>query len=186
MKKKRISPAHYMTDALITSDEWDNVLFNLKHELRAFRDKETFDECKERNNALLYLLHAEDTLTAGSHLTSDARAMILELRQAIKHYDAWRVFVQTLCLATTVYRAGLIPQFIARAEGYSKKQSDKASRPRSRGGKTPADIKKRNEEIIEHFKKSRLTASSFAVKYASKYDLKPRRVRDILNVAVGN
>lgn len=108
------------------------------------------------------------------------------IRPLLKDSQDVKIYMYALELVVNLLRSGIIPKLAKLGELYSDKQSNTASRPRGRGGKTPADIKKRNEEIIEHFKKSRLTPSSFAVKYASKYDLKPRRVRDILNMAVGN
>ena len=108
------------------------------------------------------------------------------IRPLLKDIKDVKIYMYTMELVVNLLRSGIIPKLAKLGELYSDKQSNTASRLRGRGGKTPADIKERNKQIIEHFKKSRLTASSFAVKYASKYDLKPRRVRDILNMAVGN
>ena len=56
---------------------------------------------------------------------------------------------------------------------------------------TPKEIEIRNNQILNHFREAllknpRLTPSGFSKKHAAKHGLKPRRVRDILKMAVGN
>jgi hypothetical protein len=69
---------------------------------------------------------------------------------------------------------------------YREQQREKAGRLRSHGGKTAIEIQARNNQIREHSKKTHLTSSGFAQKHAAQYGLKPRRVRDILKMAVGS
>lgn len=49
-------------------------------------------------------------------------------------------------------------------------------------------LNERNQKMTEHFKRTRLTPSSFAEdkKNQKKYGLKPRQIRTILKMAVGN
>lgn len=75
---------------------------------------------------------------------------------------------------------------IKRVKKHSENQQKRRSKRQTWNGLTREEREKRNQKIIEHFKKTPLKPSSFAQKYASKYGLKPRRVRDILSKGVGS
>lgn len=71
-------------------------------------------------------------------------------------------------------------------EHYGKTQSEKARRPRTRGGMTPAQREARNEAIRRDFQKTRLNVTNFSQKYQSKYGLKARQIRHILKGTLGS
>ncbi len=71
-------------------------------------------------------------------------------------------------------------------QGFSRSQKNKRGRRQVWNGKTKTQISERNIEILEHFKSTNLSMSSFAEKHHKKYQLKPRRVRYILSKALGS
>jgi hypothetical protein len=192
--KKVKNPLHWknITDAFITSDEWDNIKYNLTQELDALRDKKTFMACKDETFAHNYLEHAEDVIRKKGGWEISILSLIRELKEAIKEPETWRIFMQTLLLVTITNRAGEIPETADEGKRYKKDQSDK-------GGKRWINevdkLTARNNKIIEHFreahrKNKHLTPSRFADKHAAKYEkehkIKPRTIRFILSKAVGN
>jgi len=110
----------------------------------------------------------------------------LLVTEGLVNKNAERVFLRSLELVVNLARAGSVPEKARQGVSNSLTQSKKAKLPRSRDGMTPAERNKRDHEMISHFKRTHLTASSFAERYASKYNLKPRRVREILKKALGN
>ena len=69
----------------------------------------------------------------------------------------------------------------------SQKQASKRARRQTWRGMSRDQISKRNETIIEDFKKSRLNhPSTFAIKNANKYGISARTIRLIIQKAVGN
>jgi|GEM_PF-6726244 len=63
-----------------------------------------------------------------------------------------------------------------------KKQKETREKRKTWRGRTREQLSERNQSIVEHFKKSRLTINHFANKYADKYDLKPTRIRQIISI----
>lgn len=90
------------------------------------------------------------------------------------------------------YLTTIKPYFLEeKLQKFQSTQSEKAKKPRARNGITPGIREERNKKIIQHFNQAlitnpSLTHSSFAEKHAEKYGLKPRRIRDILKMVVGN
>jgi hypothetical protein len=193
--KKKIDPKRYLTDALITSDEWDSFDYNLRTQINELGqidyDSKSLD-WKENTLAFGFLWHAEKLLR--ERVQWCGLDNIPELRALIEKYDHLKTFLLTLRIATIVYRNGLIPELIIEGEAHFKyrdKQSEKARKPRSHEDKTPIEIRARNNQIIEDFKEARrknprIKASGFAEKHGDEYGLKPRQVRNILKMAVGN
>lgn len=79
-----------------------------------------------------------------------------------------------------------IEPIVEEGKKFGKSQSQKAQNPRARNGMTPTQRRERDEKIVRAFKKSPLNPSSFSQKNAPKYGLQPRRIRDILNKALGS
>jgi hypothetical protein len=195
--KKRIDPQHYITDALITSDEWDSFDYKLRLEIEELEHIDydsTPIDWKKNTLAFGYLYHVEKLLDEKCQCGDHEFENIRELQTLIKKYDHLKTFLLTVRIATIAYRAGLIPKFITEGEEHLKyrdRQREKAELPRGHDGKDPAEIQTRNNQIREHFQKAHiknpsLTISGFAEKHAARYRLKSRRVRDILKMAVGN
>lgn len=71
---------------------------------------------------------------------------------------------------------------------HSEKQSKKRKKRTNWRGLDTADRKKRDAAIIAHYEKTkhRLSISGFAEKHHAKYNLKSRRVREIIKKAVGS
>lgn len=182
MKKKIVYHDWSITDAFVASDEWDTRYYDLKCELEALSEKKIFFACKDRTFAHTYLSHAEDVIRKKGNWESSTISMIRELREAIKKQEVWRVFMQTLCLVTLTSRAGEIPEAAQQGKDSSKSQSNKGKK---RWSNKEEILKIRNTKIIEHFRKTKLTQSSFAEKHASEYELKSRQVRKILQIALG-
>lgn len=65
-----------------------------------------------------------------------------------------------------------------------KKQIETRSKRQFWHGQSSDQLSKRNQKIIEHFKRTHLSRSGFAKKHAAKYGLKSRQVMDILKMAV--
>lgn len=72
------------------------------------------------------------------------------------------------------------------AKRLSQAQRQKRGKRHTWKGQTREQLSERNQEIIEHFKKTRFTPSNFADIHAAKYGIKPRTVRLILSKAVGS
>ncbi len=190
--KKKIDPQHYLTDALVTSDEWDSFDYNLQSNIKELGQID-YDSTplnwKKNTLAFGYLYHIEKLLLEKHQWMNHEIEDIRELQTLIEKYDHLKTFLLTVRIATIGYRNGLIPEFVTEGEAHLKyrvEQSVKGKKPRSHDGKTPTEIQIRNNQIVEHFKKTRLNPSGFSKKYAAKYSLKPRRVREILKIAVGN
>lgn len=63
-------------------------------------------------------------------------------------------------------------------------QSDKARRPRTRNGMTPADRLKRDRDIKKDYEKAsekgKISLHGFATKYQKKYNLSPSQIKKII------
>ncbi|MFC1798644.1 hypothetical protein ACFLZL_02420 [Thermodesulfobacteriota bacterium] len=179
--KKKTDPQHYLTDSLITSDEWDSFDYNLRSQIKDLEKHydSLSDDRKKSMLAHTYLYHVEKLLKERKETGNQAIENIHELQTLIKKYDHFKTFLLTLRIATTAYRAGLVPELVIMGHTHSKGQSKK-------GQTTPKALPERNRKIIEHFKKTHLTQSSFSTKHAARYGLKPRQIRNILKKAVGN
>ncbi len=195
--KKKNDPLLYVTDSLITSDEWDSFDYNLRLQIKELGHIDydsTSSDWKKNTLAFGYLYRVENLLIEQGEIENRTIENIRELQTLIKKYDNLKIFLLTLRIATITHRAGLIPKLVTGGEAHMKyrdQQREKAKKPRSYKGKTPTEIQTRNDQIREHFKKAliknpRLTPYSFSEKHAARYGLKPRRVRDILKLAVGN
>jgi hypothetical protein len=73
---------------------------------------------------------------------------------------------------------------IKKVKKNSQAQSQKRAKREHWNGQSHDQLSKRNQKMIEHFKRTHLSRSGFAKKHAAKYGLKPRRVMDILKMAV--
>ena len=179
--KKTKPPKHFdwgITDAFVTSDEWDTLRDDLKYELDALRDPETFKACKDETSAHTYLNLAEKIIRKRSEWEISTLSLIRELREAIKDPQAWRVFMQTLRLVTITTRAGEIPKTAQAGRKHSQTQSDKGGQR----WKEKADkLEIRNTKIFEDFNNSPLSARRFADLHASDYGLKPTQLRAIIS-----
>ena len=191
---KKNDPEHYLTDALVTSDEWDSFDYNLRMQIKELGQidyNSTSIDWKKNTLAFGYLYHVEKLLLEKNQCENFGIENIRELQTLIKTYDHLKTFLLTLRILTLAYRAGLIPEFVTHGKNFRKDQSKKGSKLRGHDGKTAADLQTRNNLIIEDFKKAlrknpRLTPSAFAQKYAANYNLKSRRIWDLLKMAVGN
>lgn len=180
---KRIKPFKYfdwnITDAFITSDEWDARLHDMTKELRDLSyNKKLFKACGQHTFAHQYLTHAEEALRKHGWLESENRSLLLELRSAITSPAKWRVFVQTLRLVTLVARAGVIPTAAQAGREYKQMQTDRAKKTWT---KKVNELETRNMKIREHFKQTHLSARRFAELHAAEYGLKPQQIRRILS-----
>ncbi|MGP8152970.1 MAG: hypothetical protein ACLQBQ_02335 [Smithella sp.] len=113
------------TDEFIATDEWDARHYDIKRQLDAFQKKDLFEACKEQNFAHEFIDHAEKLIKKTGY-AGDLRSLLKELRTAIKNYDSWRIFMQTLRLVTLAYRAGTIPDLVqagAKVMGGGKKSA---------------------------------------------------------------
>jgi len=98
--------------------------------------------------------------------------------------EAVKVYLRSFELTINLSRAGLIPKFSTEGAAFLKRQSHA-------GQQKSAGIQTRDDQIREHFQKAyiknpSLTPSGFAERHADEYGLKPRQVRNILKMAVGN
>ncbi len=185
---------HYVTDSLITSDEFDNFDHQLRLQLKELKqiDYDSQSINWKRNTLPFgFLWHVEKLLAKKGKTPDQSIENIKELQALLGKYANVKTFLLTLRIATIAYRAGLIPEFTTLGEAYRNQQQKRANKPRSRGGKSPAEIQTRNAQIIEHFKKALLeypniTQSSFSKKHAAGYGLKPRQIRNILKIGVGS
>lgn len=177
-----------ITDAMIASDEWESFDYNLRlqiEELATIDYDNQPEKWKENTLARSYLYHAEKLLQETGAMNDYTINTINELKKVIMKYEGMNIFLQTLRLATIVTRAGIIPEMAECGENYRKEQSRKASIKRTTGGLTPDERQKRNESIVEHYKKAReknrdITLNSFAKQHADKYRLKPTRIKQII------
>lgn len=192
--KKKIDPQHYLMDALVTSDEWDSFDYKLQLEIKELGhidyDSAPID-WKKNTLAYTYLYHVENLLLEKYQIGDHEIENIRELQTLIKKYDHLKTFLLTVRIATIAYRAGLIPAAVKGDWKHRCEQHEKGKKPRSHGGKMPAEIQTRNNQIVEDFKKAllknpSLTRSRFAEKHAAEHKLSPRTVRLILKMAVGN
>ncbi len=199
--KKKIEPKHpqhYLTDALITSDEWDSFDYKLQLEIKELGtvDYDSQDiNWKKNTLAFGYLYHVEKLLIEKYQWVDHEIEDIRELQTFIEKYNGLKTFLLTLRVATIAYRAGFIPKLVtvgAARLKYGEQQSiDRIGKPRGHGGLNPAEIQTRNKQIVEHFKKALLKNSSlkpsrFADKHAAEHKVSPRTIRLILSKAVGN
>ncbi len=66
------------------------------------------------------------------------------------------------------------------AEKHGKEQSERRGNRKTWKGMTKEQLSARDKAIIAHYKRTKLTRSSFATKHAADYGLKWRRVMDII------
>jgi hypothetical protein len=180
--KKKIDPERYITDALITSeyefDYFDDQLQLQLKELAEIRYDDQPESWKRNTLAYSYLDKAERLLKEKALDDGTVR----ELRSLIGKYTNLKMFLLTLRLATITYRAGLIPKLTTEGASYLNRQRDKAGKPRSHDGKTPAELKTRNQEIKSAFEKKKTTDSdnAFYIRYGKKYNLSRSAIRKIV------
>lgn len=74
----------------------------------------------------------------------------------------------------------------SQVESFVDSQRRKAAKPRKVNDLTPQDREERDKKIVSHFRSSHLTMNNFANKFQKKYNLKPRRIRQIISKTVGN
>jgi len=74
----------------------------------------------------------------------------------------------------------------SKADNFSDGQSQKRKSRKMWHGLTQDQLTERNQKIVDHFKRTKLTVSGFAQKHAGKYGLSIRTVRLILSKPVGS
>ena len=172
-----------LTDALVTSDEFDSFDYNLRQEIEELAkvdyDSQS-DSWKGNTLGYAYLWQTEKLLRAAGLMDEYTFEMINELKERMAVYRDLRLMLQTIRLATITVRAGIIPEMAHFGEGFRKRQSKVASRHRTTGGLTPEERQGRNEKIVAHFKKTFLTLHGFATRHAAKYDLSPTSIKNII------
>lgn len=99
--------------------------------------------------------------------------------EKLKENAFWLNFAINRC-RTRLY----IHSIVKRKESHD--QTERRTKRKTWRGMTKEQLKSRDEKIIEHFKKTHLTAAGFADKHSAKYGLKSKRVRDILKKALGS
>lgn len=113
--KKKSAPTYYLTDALVTSDEWENFDYHLRSEIKELGQID-YDKAplnwKKNTLAYGYLYHVEKLLHEKLEDWYDARDDIHELKTLIEKYDHLKTFLLTLRIATIAYRAGTISQMV--------------------------------------------------------------------------
>jgi len=176
------------TDSEILNSQYSMMDQIIDKELDAYIDKDVFELKTDETFADLFIRESSILLEQKGHFSygNGLTSYIEDLRKKLKDYDFWRVFTQSLQFATFVYSSGIVSELAQIAVKQKRNQSEKGSKPKTVNGITPSERKIRNDKIIEHFKKSRLTVNHFADKYAVKYGLKPRSIRLILQNALGN
>ena len=177
--KKRAYFEWGVLDAMAVSDEWDAWRYDMREEMKALQDKDTFSECRDQNFGQTYLNHAAKILTG------DGIVLVAELREKIKDHDAWLTFMQTLELVSLVNHAGEIPASSNMGKGHSLDQSIKAGKPRTRYGMTPEERAKRDAQILVEWEKNLsnknvLSKNSFAEYWGKRYNLGPISIKKIL------
>lgn len=178
---------HNITDALVTSDEWESFDYNLRLQIEELEEIDYDNKSKEwKKNTLAagYLYYAEKLLQETGIVDAHTIDTIKELRKAITNYDGMRIFLQTLRLAIIVTRAGIIPQMAHAGKKHSDTQTEKRLRRTTWKGLTQEQLSTRNQKIIKHYqhvsKNGHITLHCFAVKHADKYRLKPTRIKRII------
>jgi len=108
----------------------------------------------------------------------ELRNLEVELKKAVKDPD----FVRRL-------EQSAVREAMERSEKHSKTQQRKRGKRQTWRGMTRDQLSERNQKIINDYykkpRKSHLTIAGFAERYAAKYGLKPKQVRNILSKAVG-
>ena len=176
---------HNITDALITSDEWESFDYNLRLQIEELA-KVDYDNqkptWKENTLANTYLFHVEKLLRKTGGLDAYTLKTIEELKKVIMNFEGMKILLLTLRLATLATRAGIIPEIAQMGVNTSAVQSKKGSKRPVVDGLTPEQRDRRNMEINEHFKKvaGNLSTYGFAKKYEKKYGLKQAQIRKIL------
>ena len=176
-----------VTDALITSDEWENFDYNLRLQIDELANIDYDSQSKEwKKNTLAagYLYYVGKLLQEAGVVDNYTINTIKELKKAITNYGGMRIFLQTLRLATIATRAGIIPKMAHVGVRHSDTQTEKRLKRTKWKGLTREQRSARNQKIIEHFKKAsesgHIKLHGFAIKHADKYLLKPTRMKQII------
>lgn len=80
---------------------------------------------------------------------------------------------------------GAVLRSMESAEKHGQEQQRKRGKRQTWKGLTREQLSSRDQNIIEHFRKTHLSKNNFSNKYAKKYARKPSTVRHILSRAVG-
>lgn len=178
---------HNVTDALITSDEWESFDYNLRlqiEELAEINYDSKSEEWKKNTLASGYLCYVEKLLQEAGIVDNYTINTIKELKKTIISYGGMRIFLQTLRLATIATRAGIIPKMAHVGERHSDTQTEKRLKRTKWKGLTREQLLDRNQKIIKHYKhvskNGHITLHCFAKKHADKYCLKPTRIKQII------
>lgn len=195
--KKKIDPQHYLTDAIIISDEWDDFDYDLKSNIEELghidydskpinwkKDRLGYgylryvenllrEKFKRENSKIKTVDDLQTRIKNYTHLKAIIKD-IRELQTLIEKYDNLKIFLLTLRITTIASRVGFIPDLIQLGEKYSETQSKRLPKKRTIKGITPEMREATKEKIIEHFKKARLKnprlkPSSFAKNNAAKH-----------------
>jgi hypothetical protein len=110
-----------------------------------------------------------------------ALSTLMKITKIIKDGSCVKVYLHTMALVVNLIRAGIVPELANMGSDYGETQTRKRDKRRTWGGLTKENLKKRNQEIKEHFQKSKLTPNSFAKKHSKKYKLSIRQISNILN-----
>jgi hypothetical protein len=196
--KKKIDCDHYVTDALVTSeDEWDSFDYNIRTQIKDLGkidyDSQSSD-WKKNTVAFAYLHYLEKLLLEKEQWVNHEIEDIREIQTLIERYDHLKTFLLTLRIAMIGFKNGHIPRLITEGEAhfeYRNAQSLKRGKRRIYGNKTLTEIEARNNQIVQDFKKTlqknpNLTPSGFSKKHAVDYKLKPSMVQKIIKKAVSN
>lgn len=130
----------------------------------------------------------QDALPAEAKYIYEMLHHFFVVQEKIKIEDAEGAAYNMMIGVLAATRAEIRPiePIVEYGKKYGKIQSIKAGRPRTRNGMTPTQRRDRNERIVRHFKKTRLTESNFSQKNEVKYGLKARQIRNILKKALGS
>lgn len=139
----------------------------------------TFDE----KNKKLYWVDA-DIEAAIRGLKSLTTMKELFVQDGIVDRNAVKIYLHSLEMIINILRAGNVPKKAIQGERLSVENSKKAKKERNSHGITPEERAKRDREIRNAFKKSKLTQNGFAIKYQKKYNLSITQIKKIIKSQV--
>jgi hypothetical protein len=171
-----IEPKYCHLNALI-----DSIKRSLIHFLPD--DEDLIKDINDANEATLII---KTCFINEPHPLKDGLIALREIFNVInadgKNFDSLKIK-----WAINDYQTSIKPFYLdEKLSKFQLMQSKKAKKPRTRNGMTPEERTERNNKIIEHFKRTHLSQSSFATKHEAKYALKPRSIRLILSKTLGS
>jgi len=112
--------------------------------------------------------------------------------QTVRFYIKKNVVSDALCFMAYGVQAAMkarirpVERLIEIGTSTSKKEKQRRSKRQTWGGQTREQLAERNQKIVDHFNRTKLTVSGFAQKHAGKYGLSIRTIRLILSKTVGS